>query len=179
MKTFQCLRGKRWSSLLRHLWSTLPVHRGWTLNVVLHVTVRCNLGGCVWWMVAGRMYSVGTCPVECVGLRTSSTGPRLSIVCKFTQLQCVFTFGFSTTTRYHVGWNFHPCVFAMFIHCDWFQDSSLGINGHYTDMTVQEYLYKFLWTCVSYLTISLFTPTCEPEQPQEIRSWQNFTRRQQ
>ncbi len=64
----------------RSQWSTLPMHIGWTVTVVLRLAVRYNLVGCSGWMVAGRLILVGTCPVECVGLRTSSTtGSRLSI----------------------------------------------------------------------------------------------------
>ena len=37
-------------------------------------------------------------------------------------------FSFSVSTNYHVGWNFHPCVFPVFIH--WIHDFPLTVNGH-------------------------------------------------
>ncbi len=32
--------------------------------VVLRFTVRCNVGGCFWWIPAGQMHSVGRCPLD-------------------------------------------------------------------------------------------------------------------
>ncbi len=68
-KPWNVQEGSDGSSLLRRSWSTFPLSSGWTVDVVLRLAVRCNLVGGSQWMVAGRLFSVGTCPVECVVLQ--------------------------------------------------------------------------------------------------------------
>ena len=82
-------------SFLRRSWSTLPLNSIWTVYVVLRFAVRCNLVGCSWWMVAGRLIPVGTCSGECVGLRTSSTVSNLSITCRLLAPQYRWPFSWS------------------------------------------------------------------------------------
>ena len=97
---FNVREGNECLSLLRRSWSTFPLSRGWTVDVVLRFESRWSLVGCSRWMVAGRLIPVGTWPVECVGPRNSSTGSSLSITCRL----------FPPEHRWPFSWSCRCCL---------------------------------------------------------------------